>query len=121
MRIFYEGDPLSELVLPAITPVDATTSLEAILDGFLQGQHRPLRFALEVSHSLLATQGAPAGDFIKAKALWSKSGYGDSHPAGEGLSPAALLAWRDVDPFADEQEWREWAQAVSLPLETWRA
>ena len=117
MRIFYEGDPVSELVFPAINPADAKTILEAVLDGYLQGQHRPLRFAPQVSLSLAGT----AGDFLKAKALWSKSAYGDSQQPGEGLSPAAQLAWRDTDPFADENEWLQWAQAISQPLESWKS
>jgi exodeoxyribonuclease V gamma subunit len=121
MRIFYEGDPVSELLLPVISPADAKTTLEAVLDGYIQGQQRPLRFALQVSSSLLATKKTPAGDFTKAKALWLKSGFGASQLPGEGLSPAALLAWRDADPFADENEWMQWVQAISQPLETWKA
>jgi exonuclease V gamma subunit len=116
MRIFYVGDPVSESVFPAINPVDAKTILKEILDGYMQGQHRPLRFALRVSHSLVGTDR----DFLKAKALWSKSAYGDSPQAGEGLSPASLLAWRDIDPFADQEEWMRWAQSISQPLEIWK-
>jgi exodeoxyribonuclease V gamma subunit len=121
MRIFYEGDPVSEWVLPAINPEAAKTSLEAVLDGYLQGQHRPLRFTPQVSHTLLGNSKTKPGDFIKARSVWLKSGFGDSQLPGEGLSPAALLAWRDVDPFADQNEWLQWAQAISQPLETWKA
>jgi hypothetical protein len=75
---------------------------------------------MEVSHSLLGHKNTLPGDFIKARAAWFKDGYGDTQAPGEGLSSAAKLAWRDADPFADEKEWMEWAQAISQPLAEWK-
>ena len=120
LAIFYEGDPVSELRSPVIDPEDAKKILKAVLDGYLQGQHRPLRFALETSQSLLGNKKISPSDFSNARTVWMKTGYGDSSVPGEGQSPAAMLAWRDTDPFADEKEWMEWALAISQPLATWK-
>ena len=129
LAIFYEGDPVSESRFPGIDPEDAEKILKAVLDGYLQGQHRPLRFALEVSPILLMdSKKTPAEKldeviktaFRKARTAWVKKGYGDSAVLGEGQSPAAMLAWRDADPFENEEEWTEWALAISEPLATWK-
>jgi exodeoxyribonuclease V gamma subunit len=120
LKIFYEGDPVSARNLPPIDPRDAESILHAVLSGYTKGQHRPLPFAMEVSHSLLGHKNTLPGDFIKARAAWFKDGYGDTQAPGEGLSSAAKLAWRDADPFADEKEWMEWAQAISQPLAEWK-
>ena len=58
--------------------------------------------------------------FHKARTVWVNKGFGDSAVLGEGQSPAAMLAWRDADPFEDEEEWMEWALAISEPLATWK-
>jgi exodeoxyribonuclease V gamma subunit len=129
LAIFYEGDPVSELRSPVIDPEDAKKILKAVLDGYLQGQHRPLRFALEVSPVLVMdSKKNPAEKldeviktaFHKARTVWVNKGFGDSAVLGEGQSPAAMLAWRDADPFEDEEEWMEWALAISEPLATWK-
>jgi exodeoxyribonuclease V gamma subunit len=129
LAIFYEGDPVSELRSPVIDPEDAKKILKAVLDGYLQGQHRPLRFALEVSPVLaMDSKKKPAEKldeviktaFHKARTVWVNKGFGDSAVLGEGQSPAAMLAWRDADPFEDEEEWMEWALAISEPLATWK-
>jgi exonuclease V gamma subunit len=120
LAIFYEGDPVSEFRSPVIDPEDAKKILTAVLDGYLQGQQRPLRFALETSQSLLGNKKISPSDFSNARTVWMKTGYGDSSVPGEGQSPAAMLAWRDTDPFADEKEWMEWALAISQPLATWK-
>jgi len=120
VSIFHEGDPFTQVDIPAIDPEDAKNHLAAVLDGYLQGQQRPLRFAPETSLILLGNKNTPPGDFGEARQAWSKVGRGDSQPDGEGLSPAAMLAWRDSDPFAETKEWMHWAEAFSRPLATWK-
>lgn len=119
VSIFYEGDPVTRSDLPAIDPAEAMQTLAALLDGCLQGQQRPIRFAPQTSLALLGNRNTPAGDFEKARKVWSTKGWGDSQQPGEGLSPAAMLAWRDADPFEETPEWMRWADAVSQPLKTW--
>lgn len=119
VSIFCEGDPVTRIDLPAIDPAEAVQVLGALLDGHLQGQQRPIRFAPQTSLALLGNKNTAAGDFEKARKVWASTGWGDSQQPGEGLSPAARLAWRDVDPFAETPEWMQWAEAVGRPLKTW--
>jgi exodeoxyribonuclease V gamma subunit len=119
MRIFYEGDPLSELSLAAIDSADAKSILESVLDGYLQGQQRPLRFAPETSKNLLGVTNDEG--FAKAIAAWSKPNTYFNPTRGDGITPAAKLVWRDLDPFVDREDWLHWAEVISQPLETWKA
>lgn len=121
IQIFTEGDPLEQKTLPAIDPAAATQILSTLLQGFLEGQSRPLRFAPETSEILLGNSKEPPGNFLKARAKWSKEKSSFDPVEGEGISPAARLAWRDTDPFAEPDEWLRWAQAISLPMKEWRS
>jgi exodeoxyribonuclease V gamma subunit len=114
LTLFSEGDPWKQTDLPAIARAEAEETLAVLLDGWLQGQQRPLRFAPQTSHALLS------GNFPDARKAWSLPAFG-AVQAPEGKSPAALLAWRDSDPFLDGAEWLGWAGAVSRPLENWKS
>jgi len=118
VSVFYEGQPFSRTDLPAIEPAVALKTLDLLLAGFLQGQQRPLRFAPQASHALLA------GGILNARKSWSSPGWDGSQQPGEGSSPAAMLAWRDSDPFKDEAaetEWRNWAESISRPMDFWKS
>ncbi len=107
--------------LNAINPDEARARLRELLAGYAEGQHRPLCFAPQTSTAWVeAEEKGSEAPAATAQARWEKEPF-RGVPAGEGLSPAALLAWRDVDPFAPplDAEWRKWANAVAAPLRSW--
>ena len=51
---------------------------------------------------------------------WYGEDYlGGDYKAREGGDPAAQMAWRDLDPFEEPEQWKRWAEKISLPLRTW--
>jgi exodeoxyribonuclease V gamma subunit len=121
IQIFSEGNPLDQKNLPAIDPAGARETLAAFLQGYLEGQTRPLRFAPETSEILLGNAKESPGNFVKARAKWAKEKSSFDPVEGEGMSPAARLIWRDTDPFLEPDEWMHWANAVSRPMKEWRS
>jgi exodeoxyribonuclease V gamma subunit len=109
--------------LPAIAPDEARRHLAALIEGYWQGQRRPLCFAPAAS-SVLAKALAAGKDEVEAleqaRGEWNREPYRD-RPGGEGMAPEAQLAWRDADPFAapHDQEWIRWAREVATPLNDW--
>jgi exodeoxyribonuclease V gamma subunit len=106
-------------LLPPIPHKEALVHLEVLLKGYQEGRRRPLCYAPVTSEAYLdALKGAQDPDFEKlmnsAGAVWEKQ-------QGEGRRPAALLAWRDLDPFspAHAQDWHTWARDVAGPLKDW--
>ena len=81
-----------------------------LVEGFLQGQCRPLCYAPITSHILIESEE-------KAVAEWAKEDKG--HGGGEGQNETARLAWRDRNAFENIDAWNVWKDAVAQPLKTW--
>ena len=94
----------------AIPPADAEQNLKMLVEGFLQGQCRPLCYAPITSHILIESEE-------KAVAEWAKEDKG--HGGGEGQNETARLAWRDRNAFENIDAWNVWKDAVAQPLKTW--
>ena len=80
------------------------------MEGFLQGQGRPLCYAPITSDKLIQSEE-------KAATEWEKEDKG--HGGGEGQKDSSRLAWRDRNPFENIDEWNVWKDAVAQPLKTW--
>jgi len=94
----------------AIPPAEAVEHLKTLIKGFLQGQSKPLCYAPITSNKLIDGED-------KAIAEWRVEDKG--HGGGEGQKETSRLAWRDLDPFENMDEWTIWKDAVALPLKTW--
>ncbi len=116
-------DDAGPRALPAVPPAPARALLAVLGAGYAIGQQRPLCFAPEASDALAAAfakSGDAATALDRAREVWEREPFGPQ-PAGEGLAPAALLVWRDTEPFAPphDTEWLHWADAVARPLRAW--
>lgn len=107
-------------VIPPYVRDEALYLLGRLIDGFLQGQARPLCYAPEASHAYAKAceAGEDAGALEKAMQSWYYEG-GFGSPPGEGQQAANQLAWRDQNPFAQEGQWRQWSLRIAQPLEEW--
>ncbi len=94
----------------SIPPEEALEHLKMLVEGFLQGQCRPLGYAPITSTKLIDGEE-------KAAAEWDREDMG--HGGGEGLKEPARLAWRDRVPFDEIDDWIVWKDAISQPLKTW--
>ena len=94
----------------AIPPADAEQNLKILVEGFLQGQCRPLCYAPITSHIFIQCEE-------KAAKEWAKDD--ERFGSGEGQKETSLLAWRDRDPFENIDDWIVWRDAVAQPLKTW--
>jgi len=116
-----EENAESPLELDAIGQSDAVGSLAILIDGFRAGCHRPLRFSPAASDAC-AKEFVKSSDQTKAigaaETSWCKEGKFGSG-AGDGWQASSRLAWRDIEPFTDQEEWLFWAEAVSKPLRDW--
>lgn len=117
---FFQGKESQPRTLHPALPGNAKN----IVRGFLLGLRRPLCYAPETSNAIVAeTSRQPSASLEqvleKAKAkCWDSRNYPTFAP-GEGETAAAKLAWRDRDPFAEQGEWRRWAEAIAAPLRAW--
>lgn len=116
--------PQPNLLAP-VTPEEARKLIGVLLAGYWEGHRHPLCFAPKTSTALLEARkkGLDGPDLIDAaKSVWSQAAFGNQ-PGGEGTTPAALLAWRDADPFAPplDADWNKWAESVASPLGSWWA
>lgn len=93
-----------------IPPTEALERLKRLVEGFLQGQGRPLCYAPVTSHMLIQSEE-------KAVAEWDKEDRG--HGGGEGQKETCRLAWRDRYAFENIDDWLVWKEAVAQPLKTW--
>jgi hypothetical protein len=94
----------------AIPPADAEQNLKILVEGFLQGQCRPLCYAPMTSHILIQCEE-------KAAKEWAKDD--ERFGSGEGQKETSRLAWRDRDAFENIDDWIVWKDAVAQPLKTW--
>jgi exodeoxyribonuclease V gamma subunit len=108
--IFDEDSYDASRRIDPIPPVDAQENLKKLLEGFLQGQCRPLGYAPITSDKLIASLESAASE-------WEREDKG--HGAGEGHNESSRLAWRDRNPFEDIEDWVAWKDAVAQPLKTW--
>ena len=106
-----------------VSVAEAVLRLTALFKGYGEGQLQPLCFApstsYEIAHAL--SKGKPNQEAVlEGKNKWSEKGYNDA-PDGEGLTPAASIAWRDQDPFDSDhsQAWLQWSQDTALPFHQW--
>ena len=109
-------------ILPSIAPERARPLLDGFLEGHRLGRHRPLCHAPKAGSKLAKALAEDLGtrDLGPARVEWEKEGR-DNSPPGEGLQPAARLAWRDSDPFSEDRvdDWIRWSRLVSMPLAEW--
>jgi exodeoxyribonuclease V gamma subunit len=94
----------------AIPQGEALERLKTLVEGYLQGQSRPLCYAPMTSDKLIAGEK-------QAVAEWTKDD-GRSEP-GEGRKETSRLAWRDRDTFEKIDDWNAWKEAVAQPLKAW--
>ena len=121
LRLLDESGPDEGRKFPAIDRRVATTALANLVRGFLAGQQSPLAYGAltsDVYAKCLAKTGDQDIALAAAAEAWAKEAWRDL-PAGEGLSPAARIAWRDTDPFDEPGPWIEWAENIAVPLRDW--
>jgi exodeoxyribonuclease V gamma subunit len=100
-----EESPEEPNVLETYNLDRAEELLRHLINGYLQGQSRPICYA-------------PDENAIKrASEKWNAQPFNGA--AGEGFSASANLTWRDRDPFAHEVEWHRWARYIAKPLRAW--
>lgn len=101
------GGPVQKGVIPR---VEALENMKKLVEGFQQGQCRPLSYAPITSNTLIESEE-------KAVAEWFKDD--ERFGVGEGQKETARLAWRDLDPFENLVDWTIWKDAVAQPLKNW--
>ena len=100
--------------------------IQELVCGYLLGRQRPLCYAPATSDAIAGglypekdanRLDLPAA-IQKARAgVWDRKSFGNME--GEGEKAAARMAWRDRDPFAEQQEWKHWVDTVAGPLRNW--
>lgn len=123
--ILAENHLESPPVLAGFAPDQAMQILNHLVRGFLEGQARPLCYAAASSDSYAKSCQQWGDDpdenaMTKASEDWNREPF-KTVPGGEGLAPAARLAWRDQDPFAFGTDWHRWSRDIASPLQTWFA
>ena len=126
------SEPCEKNTLAAIVPdgdlqqqCDLIFLIKKLVAAYLLGRQRPLCYAPatsnEISKKLDPEARNPAPDLAtaiqQAKASQWDPGFGDNE--NEGDKASAKIAWRDLDPFEDHDEWKRWADDVATPLRKW--
>ena len=99
--------------------------IKKLVAAYLLGRRRPLCYAPSTSNEIskkLDPEGKnPTPDLAaaiqQAKAAKWDPGFGDIE--NEGGNASAKIAWRDLDPFEDHEEWERWADTIATPLRKW--
>ena len=106
--------------------VQSKDLINALISGFVEGQSRPLCFAPQTSDALSKNLTSNEELDLATALQRAKEGkcgkwYGEDFLTGarEGGEASAQMAWRDLDPFEEAEEWKRWAESISLPLRTW--
>lgn len=111
-----------KLDAPLILPETAPGHLGELIGGYLEGQLRPLCYAPATSEAYAKAceswETVHPGALAAAAEKWNKQDFNGTK--GEGLQPAATLAWRDQDPFELADDWHRWAAAIARPLGAWK-
>ena len=124
------------LLIAAMNAAEAKTILGFLVQGFLEGQLRPLcyapqttdryvREAIKVEEKEIPPRLSEMSEVVKtamdvAAKEWSQDSFSHS-PGGEGTTRTSKLAWRDQDPTAGRfcREWHEWACKIGEPMRLW--
>jgi exodeoxyribonuclease V gamma subunit len=105
-------------------PIEQARALELLthlVRGFLECRTRPVTYAPQASDAWAKALASGKSDgFERAATAWFDEGDAN-RPSGEGHDPAALLAWRDRDPFENMQAWEEWVGLLASPMRAWGA
>ena len=126
------AEPCEKNTLAAIVPdgdfqqqCDLIFLIQKLVAAYLLGRQRPICYAPatsnEISKKLDPEAKNPAPDLAtaiqQAKAAKWDPGFGDNE--NEGDKASAKIAWRDLDPFEDHEEWKRWAETIATPLRKW--
>lgn len=120
--LFDRDNLITPVLLPAIPPSLAGEILRFLIQGYLEGQQRPLCYAPETSEDFFKRleRGEDPKEALRSAAVAKWFGSGPYASICEGSGEAACLAWRDLNPFEDAQSWERWARGISCPLRDWR-
>ena len=115
-----EGERVKVERGPPVAPDRARADLDRLLDLCGEARRRLLPFGPKTSAAVYAAGRRGTDERERARAAWGRQFRG---APGEGETPAAELAWRDRDPFAEETfvEWQRLAAEVFGPVEEWFA
>jgi exodeoxyribonuclease V gamma subunit len=115
-----DGDVAKVDRLPPIDPAQARTGLDALLRLCEEARRRPLPFAPQTSEAIAAAARKGGDEAAAARKVWIQHYDG---PPGDGERASAKLAWRNLDPFADDtiDEWRRLAADIFGPVDAWFA
>ncbi len=119
--VAYGTGPNLERELAVITPEEARQRLGQLVVGYYLGQRNLIAYAPETSGKL-AAEPDPEKALEKAAEAWAReSSARQGSSPGEGTKPAAMLAWREQNPFSGgaSHQWRAWADSVAKPLQEW--
>jgi hypothetical protein len=64
-----------------------------------------------------SVNGREALEGAMEKANWLRSYMPGLLPGA--LEPAFSMAWRDRDPYAEDEEWEKWTRTIAIPLHVW--
>lgn len=122
--IIDEKNPNTPRELSSMDSRAAAAILDDLIDGFIAGQDRPLEYApntSDVCAKIFLKQQDENAALVAAEQKWFVQGFNGA-PDGEGLQPAASLAWRDCNPFENKNrdEWIRWMEKIAIPLNGWR-
>ena len=112
-------------ILPPIPPEEARSRIRFLISGYLQGQVRPVCFAPTASEEYAEAMERRSRDpgidpLARASGTWSAAA-GAKQPAPESADPAALVVWRELDPFQPQfaPDWQHWAMGISASIRDW--
>ena len=105
---------------PPVAPDRARADLDRLLDLCGEARRRLLPFGPKTSSAVYVAGRRGKDGRENARAAWNRQFWGGP---GEGDTPSAELAWRDLDPFVEETfvEWQRLAAQVFGPVEEWFA
>ena len=119
--VFREGAP--PVARDPIPRDEALIHLGHIVGGYAAGRLRPLTYAARLSHEhgKILREGDSTGrealEGAMEKANWLRSYMPGLLPGA--LEPAFSMAWRDRDPYAEDEEWEKWTRTIAIPLHVW--
>ena len=104
LRIGWREGEVEVVTLPCMDPADAREELEALLQGWQEGQAAPLPFFPRAawSHALVLARNPEAEETDPAALKAARGEYEESERSfGESQDPWIALAFRDRDPLSD--------------------
>jgi exodeoxyribonuclease V gamma subunit len=103
LRIGWSDGELEVVTVPPIEPAAAREELEALLQGWLEGQAAPLPFFPRAawSHALALAHNPDAEETDAGAARAARSEYENERGYSESKDPWIALAFRDRDPLGD--------------------